>query len=83
MNPIKELYANLTNEELELAMEELLDSEETGVIVNDGMVREIDRRVSQLTGTLDIHSTQINVYRECAIRWVSTRTYSKFKGIRG
>lgn len=70
MNPIKELYANLSNEELESAMDELMESDETGIIP-DGTVRDIARRVGTImdTKSLDIFAVQIAIYKECATRW--------------
>ena len=50
MNPITELYKNLHDDELKIIIEEIRESEKTGVFGNDSEIRKLCRKISEITG---------------------------------
>lgn len=70
MNKIKELFSSMSDSELKEAIEELRESEKTGLIGD--VVREYARRTGEITGgstTTDFYMTQVNILKEAAFRW--------------
>ena len=70
MNEIKELFVNMTTDDLLKAVEEIKESDETGVLC-DGIVREYTRKTAVITGigNGDWFMTVINILKEAAFRW--------------
>lgn len=70
MNPIQQLFADMTDEELYQAIQEINDSEQTGIIGD--IVRGYANKTREITGAhyvLDLSSTQWLIWREGARRW--------------
>ena len=73
MNPIKQLYSDLTNVELEVLVKEIRESEKTGVFQNESEIRNLCRKTSEIT-RMDVSSNllmvQLGVLKEAAFRWL-------------
>jgi hypothetical protein len=72
MNPIHELYNNISDDKLKLAIEELIESDATGFIKEDGYVRKYARLSGEFTGgftTTDFFMTTVNLLKQGAFRW--------------
>lgn len=73
MNPINELYKNLTDSELTIIIGEIRESEKTGTFGNESEIRKLCRKTSEITN-LDISSNllmvQMGVLKEAAFRWL-------------
>lgn len=70
MNKIKELYSSMSDEDLRVAIEEMRQSEETGLVGET--VRKFAKLSGEITGgltTTDFFMTQINILKEAAFRW--------------
>jgi len=70
MNKVKELFASMTDAELKTAIEELKQSETTGLVGD--IIREWARKSGQITGgftTTEFFMTQVNILKEAAFRW--------------
>lgn len=76
MNPIKKLYADLTDEQVVSGILEIKDAEITGWMPNDSIIRELCRESAKITG-MDVSSnmlhTQIGILKEGAMRWLDCR----------
>ena len=72
MESIAKLFSDLTDEELLVLIEEFTYCEENGFYPEEAYLRELCKNVSRITG-LDVSSNlmmvQLNVLRECALRW--------------
>lgn len=76
MNKIVELFNNISDEELKLAIAEMKESEITGFIKIDGVVRKYGRLSGEITGgltTTDFFMVQINLYKTAAFRWLNNQ----------
>ena len=73
MNPIKQLYSDLTDVELEVLVKEIRESEETGVFQEESEIRNLCRKTSEIT-KMDVSSNllmvQLGVVKEAAFRWL-------------
>ena len=73
MNPIKQLYSDLTNVELEVLVKEIRESEKTGVFPKESEIRILCRKTSEIT-KMDVSSNllmvQLGVLKEAAFRWL-------------
>lgn len=73
MNPIKQLFSDLTNVELEVLVKEIRESEKTGIFENDSEIRNLCRKISKIT-QIDVSSNllmvQLGVLKEAAFRWL-------------
>lgn len=70
MNKMKELFNSMTDAELKSAIEELKQSEHTGMVGET--IREWARKSGEITGgltTIEFFITQVNILREAAFRW--------------
>ena len=70
MNKVKELFASMSDDELKAAVQELKQSEETGLVGD--VIREWAKKSGEITGgftTTDFSMTQINILKEAAFRW--------------
>lgn len=72
MNPINEIFENLSNQELAQAIEEIKQCENSGYI-EDGIVKQTARKCSEILelsslGLLDFTMNQIK--KEAAYRWL-------------
>ena len=76
MNPIKQLFSDLSDEEVIIGINEIKDAETTGVFQNDSISRELCRKSSKITG-MDVSSnllhTQVGILKEGAYRWLDCR----------
>lgn len=73
MNVVKLLFSEISDDDLKLAIEELIESDVTGFIKEDGYVRKYARLTGELTGgftTTDFFMTTVNLLKEGAFRWV-------------
>jgi hypothetical protein len=71
-NPITELFINISDEELRDAIQEIMESDKTGIIKENGVVRKYGKLTGELTGgftTTDFYMVQINLLKEAAFRW--------------
>ena len=69
-NKIKLLFESMTDDELIDAINEIKESEYTGIIGN--IVRKYAQLITEITGdysSLDLYFTQINLLKEAAYRW--------------
>ena len=76
MNKIVELFNNISDEELKMAITEMKESEKTGYIVMDGIVRKYGRLTGEITGgftTADFFMVQMNLYKTAAFRWLNNQ----------
>lgn len=74
MNAIKQLYSSMTDDQLREALEEIRQSEATGLVGE--IVRHWAKKSGDLTGgftATDFFMTQINIMREAAYRWLDTQ----------
>jgi hypothetical protein len=70
MNKVKELFASMSDDELKAAVQELKQSEKTGLVGD--IIREWAKKSGEITGgftTTDFFMTQINILKEAAFRW--------------
>ena len=71
-NPITELFKNIPNEELRDAIAEIIESDTTGIVKENGVVRKYAKLTGEITGgltTTDFYMVQINLLKEAAFRW--------------
>lgn len=70
MNKIKEMFSKMTDSELKKAIDELRESEDSGLIGDT--IREWARKSGEITGgftNTDFFMTQVNILKEAAFRW--------------
>jgi hypothetical protein len=70
MSPIHKIFADMTNEQLFNALEEIKETERTGII--GYIVRDYAIKMREITGShsiLDLSATQWLLWREAASRW--------------
>ncbi len=74
MNKLKELFKNISDTELKLAIEEIRTADDTdGIISSEGVVRKYARLSGEITNgeTLsDFLLVQVNLLKEASFRWV-------------
>ena len=72
-NPIVELFDNISDEELKLIIQEMVDDEAKGY-VSDGYVRQYIKKVQELTNSTtystDMFMVQLALYKQAAQRWI-------------
>lgn len=76
MNKIVELFNNISDEELKLAVAEMKESEITGYIKEGGVVRKYGKLTGEITGgftTTDFFMVQMNLYKTAAFRWLKNQ----------
>lgn len=72
MNQVTKIFADLTDDQLREAVNEIREDEPLGIIRNGGYVRELSRQYGVITGessTIHITMTQISIWREAAYRF--------------
>ena len=72
MNPIKDLFNNIPDEELKEAIKEIAEDSETGII-RDGIVRKYTKLSCEMSGngiSTELFFTEINLLRQGALRWI-------------
>lgn len=76
MNPIKQLFSDLSDEELILTINEFKESDVTGKFPDNSNVRALCQECSKITG-LDTSSNlmmvQISILKEGSYRWLNCR----------
>ena len=76
MNPIKQLFSDLSDEELILTINEIKECDVTGILPDNSNVRELCRESAKITN-MDVSSNllmvQINILKEGAYRWLDYR----------
>lgn len=80
MNPIVEIFTNISNEELHQAIKDINSANKTGIYESDSVVRKYAQKVRDITGqitSLDLLGAEISLLREAANRWDSK--YSQLK----
>jgi hypothetical protein len=73
MNKIQQLFSDISDEELRLAINEIKESEETGFVKEGGLVRKYATLTGEITGgltTTDFYMVMINLLKQAAFRWV-------------
>jgi hypothetical protein len=76
MNKIVELFNNISDEELKLAVAEMEESQTTGYIKEGGVVRKYGKLTGEITGgftTTDFFMVQMNLYKTAAFRWLNNK----------
>jgi hypothetical protein len=72
-NPIVALFDNISDEELKLIIQEMVDDEAKGY-VSDGYVRQYIKKVQKLTNSTtfstDMLMVQMALYKQAAQRWI-------------
>jgi hypothetical protein len=71
-NPITELFESLTDDEVKGAVNQIREDEPLGIIRTDGYVRQLTKKVGEITGESGImHLTmvQMSIFREAAYRF--------------
>ena len=76
MNPIKQLFSDLSDEELILTINEIKESDVTGVFPDNSNVRALCQESANITN-MDVSSNllmvQLNILKEGAYRWLDCR----------
>lgn len=72
MNKIKEIFNQMTDEEVLQGIREIKESDETGIIP-DGIIRKYAKEVKSETNgmSLDLLHTMIGILKQGAFRWES------------
>jgi len=73
MNPIVQIFTNLSDEEIRESILEIKEDEGLGIVRSDGYVRRIAKEVSDLTGTslsTQLFLTTTSLLKEGAFRFV-------------
>jgi hypothetical protein len=77
MNTIKQLFSDLSDEELILTINEIKESDVTGIFPDNSNVRALCQESARIT-KMDVSSNllmvQINVLKEGSYRWLDCRT---------
>lgn len=76
MNKIVEYYKNLSDKELIKAIEEIIESEDKGIIGD--LVRDHARKVAEIVGdshSMDLFNAQISLLKEGAYRFYADNSY--------
>jgi hypothetical protein len=72
MNPINNLFDNMSDVELFDAISEIQQGEVDGLIKEDGIVRKYAKLTGEITGGLtitDFYMVQMNLLKQAAYRW--------------
>ena len=81
MSSIKNLYSNLSDDKLKIAIEEIKHAETTGVFGDDSIIRNLCRETAKITN-MDVSSNllmvQIGVLKEAAYRWIESLEIENF-----
>jgi hypothetical protein len=74
MNKVLKIFSDLTDEQLREVLLEMKEDNQKGYIRTDGWIRKLNQEVCETIGedtlSVHLHQTQINVYREAAIRYL-------------
>jgi hypothetical protein len=70
MNKIKEIFQNISDQELHDAIKEIIESDKTGFIT-DGVVRKYVKICGEESN--DLFMVQVNILKEGAFRWSLNR----------
>jgi hypothetical protein len=75
MEPIKQLFSDLSDEELILTIKEIKESDVTGLFPENTNVRALCQELTKIT-KMDVSShllmVQINILKEGSYRWLKT-----------
>ncbi len=74
MNPVVQLFKNISDADLKEAIKELKESDVTGFIKEDGYVRKYAKMTGELTSgftNTDFFMTTVNLLKEAAFRWAN------------
>lgn len=71
MNSIKEIFENLSDDELFKGIEEIKESEVNGIIREDGIIRKCASEFKEKTNgtSMDLTHAIIGILKESAYRW--------------
>lgn len=72
LNPIKELFESISDDELKLIIKEIKEDAPTGIIRTNGGIRRYAKKVTDITGnsvSTDLFITEMNLLREAAFRF--------------
>lgn len=76
MNPIKQLFSDLSDDEVILTINEIKDAEITGTFPDNSNVRALCQESVKITN-MDVSSNllmvQLNILKEGAYRWLDCR----------
>jgi hypothetical protein len=78
MNNVQQLFADMTDEQLFKAIEEINEHEQTGGFGD--IVRDYSVRIQKITGInnpvgMDLINAQLGIWREGALRWSTQQRY--------
>jgi len=77
MNPVKEIFEFISDDELHTAILEIQESEKDGIIKQDGLVRKYAKLVRHALDDvppLDFHGTTVNLLKVAAYRYANFYT---------
>ncbi len=71
MNPLITLFKSISNQELQRALKEIRESDKTGTLPENSIIRKYCRLGGEISGVMDIHFTQTYLLKEASMRWLS------------
>lgn len=74
MNPVHELFNQMSDEEVRQGILEIKESDKNGIIP-DGIVRKYAREIKEITNgmSLDLLHSMIGILKQGAFRWVDEK----------
>ena len=79
-NPIVKLFNDLTDEELQILMDEVIHCETVGYFPENATIRTLTKKCSEITQTdtaSNLLMVQMNVFKQGAIRWIKLKENEK------
>jgi hypothetical protein len=72
MNPIKEIFDNIADDELKEIIREIKEDSDLGIIRANGGIRKYANKVVEITGNsvaTELFQTELNLVRQAAFRF--------------
>lgn len=82
MNPILQIFTQLTNDELYSAINDIDKAEQSGAYEDDSIIRNLAIKVAEINQqdvSINLFITQVSVLREVSKRWQRQIAFDKYQ----